>query len=303
MDKIDQAILSALYQDGRLTNIRLAQQLGINKTTVGRKKERMLSENLFVIRAVPNPFKIIHKARACLLLSVELTEVKDVCVKLVNNPRIITLLTTFGEFNIFVYLEFPEWELLIDFIKKYISTIYGLKDLKINLISEVRKRSWHFFTSDRNYDSEPLKLDEKDHRLVDELCENGTVKYPYLAKKLNTSSATISRRITSLISREIVKIVAVPNPAKLDSHISSIIQIHIEKDKLNQICAELFKNSEVHTIMISISNLDIIIRASFPTSGKMHEFISEKLVYIDGVLRVNPYVRAEIKKILYSPDI
>ncbi len=303
MDKIDQSILSFLYQDGRMTNAKLALQLGINKATIARRKERMLSDKLFVIRAVRNPFKMINKARAFIALSVDLKKVNEVCTTLVNNPRISTVVTAFGKYNILIYLEFMNWELLIEYIKNEISTLEGLKDIEVSLISEFQKRSWHFFESDKSDDSKPLGIDDIDYKLMDELGENGSMKFEYLAKKLNVSTATVSRRISSLLDKKIIKIVAVPNPSKLGSHITSFIHLRIEKDKLKDVCKELSKYPEVHTIMTSISHFDIFIRVGFPTSELMHEFISERIAYIDGVLNTNTYIRAEIKKILYSPGI
>ncbi len=300
MDEINRKILSALYQDGRLSNMQLSLDLGINQATVARRKERMLSENLFVIKAVYNPFKIVFKARAFIILSVDLTRVNSVCSSLVHNPRISWMLTAFGNFNVLFNIEFNDWDLLIDYVKKDIASLEGIKDIEIHLISEIKKRNWHYFTPNKETDSEPLELDAIDYRLIEELGESGDIKYPYLVEKLGISSATVSRRIAYLLNKNIIKIVAVPNPAKLEPHITAIIHIRLQKDKLDDICAELSSYPQVHTITTLITNLDVIIRVGFPTSEMLHNFISEKIARIDGVVTIKTYVRAEIKKIFYS---
>jgi DNA-binding Lrp family transcriptional regulator len=176
-----------------------------------------------------------------------------------------------------------------------------LLDIKIKLISEVKKRNWFHFPPDSKSNAGTLKLDSIDMNLIDELAIDGNANYAYLANKLKTSSATISRRIASLLNRNIIKIIAIPNPAKLGSHTTSIIHLKVNREKIDAICEELSRYPEVHTILTIVGKTEIIIRVRFPTAEKMYNFITEKIAHMDGVLNIETNIRAEIKKILHAP--
>jgi Lrp/AsnC family transcriptional regulator, regulator for asnA, asnC and gidA len=302
MDEFDKKILSKLSQDGRLTNIKLAQLLGVNPATIAKRIDEMQKENVFVMRAVPNPYKLGRNIHAFITLSVDLNRVESVSAKLVMNSSISSLLTAFGKYNILLIVDFNSWELLVDFIKNDISKIDGINDMDIKFISEMRKRSYDLFPVGTE-DNKPEQIDEIDENLINELEKNGKLSYASLAEKLNTSNATISRRINSLIKRDMIKIVAVPNPTKLGFNINSLIHLRVQTEKLDDVCEKISSYPEVHSVMTLINNFDIVVGVHFPTSEMMHDFIVNNVAAINGIVNIETYIRAEVKKILYSPKI
>lgn len=302
MNDINWKILYALRRDGCITNTKLARDLGINAATVSKRIDAMLRENLFAIRGVPNPYKIGHRVHAFITLDIDLKKVKSVCAKLVDNPNVSTLLTTFGRFDLILIVDFSNSEMLLDFVKKEISQIEGINEINFNFVSEIKKRSYSDFANDAATNNEIAQLDEIDQRLIQELEKNGRADYSDLAKKLGTSSATVSRRISFLLRKNIIKIMAIPNPSRLGFNTSAYITLHADSTKVNDICSELSHYREVHTIMTLINNVDIIVGVHFPTSEVLYDFILEKIAYLEGVLDIETIIRAEVNKTLYVPD-
>ncbi|MFC1910241.1 Lrp/AsnC family transcriptional regulator [Chloroflexota bacterium] len=302
LDGLDKRILLALRKDGLVTNIALARELGINAVTVAKRIDRMLHENIFVIRAVPNPYKMGYRVNAFIALDVDLKHVNSICGKLVEYPNVSSVLTTFGRFDIIIILDSCNWEMLLAFIKEEISQIAGIKRIRINFVSEIKKRSYSIFENHKSADDENVQIDEIDRRIVEELEKNGKVAYHELARNLKISSATVSRRIASLLRNKAIKIVALPNPANLGFNINSVITLSADASKVNDICSELAGYPEVHTIMTLINNFEIILGVHFPTSKMLHDFVLEKIAHIDGVLNVETLIRAELKKSYYIPE-
>jgi DNA-binding Lrp family transcriptional regulator len=150
-----------------------------------------------------------------------------------------------------------------------------------------------------NNDNENVQLDEMDQQLIQELEKNGRHDYYDLAKRLDTSPATISRRIASLLRKNIIKIMAVPNPSRFGFRTSAYIRVHTEKNKVNDICSALSVYPEVHTIMTLMDNVNIIIAIHFPDPEMLYDFIVKRIAYLNGVLSVEIIMRADVKKVLY----
>jgi Lrp/AsnC family transcriptional regulator for asnA, asnC and gidA len=302
MNDINRKIIHALSKDGCITNTKLAQDLDINAATVAKRINAMVMENIFTIRGIPNPYKMVHGAHAVITLKVDLKKIKFVCAKLVDNPNISTVLTTFGRFDVLIIADFCNSEMLLNFVKNELSQTRGINEIDINFVSEIKKRSYGVFANDSATDNEFEQPDEIDQRLIQELEKDGRSDYSDLAKKLGISSATVSRRVSSLLEKTIIKIVAIPNPARFGFHTATFITLRADSDKVDDICAELHHYPEVHTIMTLINNYDIILGVHFSTSEIMHDFIVEKIAYMDGVLDIETIMRAGVKKALYVPD-
>jgi Lrp/AsnC family transcriptional regulator for asnA, asnC and gidA len=304
IDNISREIIFSLHRDGRTSNVKLAQELGINVATVAKRIDALLRENLITIRAVQNPFKTGYRLNAFISLDVDLKKVKDVCEILVDSPRTSAVLTCFGRFDIILIVDLASWEMLLDFVQEDISQVEGINQVEINLISEVKKRSYGAFADyAATKNNATVQLDEINQRLIEELEKNGRLGYADLAEKLGVSAATISRRVSFLTRENIIKIMAIPNMSKLGFPANAFMNVHAERSKVNDICAELYSYPEVHTVMTLIDSFNIIVGAHFPAPEIMYDFILEKIAYIDGVLNIETLVRAELRKTNYVPDI
>ena len=304
IDNINRKIIFSLHRDGRASNVKLAQELGINVATVAKRIDAMLREELITIRALKNSFKMGYRLNAFIALDVDLKKVKVICEKLVDSPRTSSVQTCFGRFDIILIVDLSSWEMLLDFIKEDISRIEGINQVEINLISEVKKRGYVAFADDAaTNNNAPVQLDEINRRLIEELEKNGRLGYVDLAKKLGIGSATVSRRMSFLTRENIIKIMAIPSYSKLGFPANAFMTVHAERSKVDDICAELYSCPEVHTIMTLVDSFNIIVGAHFPTPEMLYDFILEKIAYIDGVLNIETLIRAELRKTNYVPDI
>lgn len=304
IDNISREIIFALRRDGRASNVKLAQELGINVATVAKRIDALLREDLITIRAVQNPFKTGYRLNAFISLDVDLKKVRDVCEILVDNPRTSAVLTCFGRFDIILIVDLTSWEMLLEFLQEDISQVEGINQVEINLISEVKKRSYGVFADNAAKNNNvAVQLDEINQRLIEELERNGRLGYFDLAEKLGVSAATISRRVSFLTRENYIKIMAIPNMSKLGFPVNAFMTVHADRSKVNDICAELYSYPEVHTIMTLIDNYNIIVGAHFPTPEMLYDFILNKIAYVDGVLNIETVIRAELRKTNYVPDI
>jgi DNA-binding Lrp family transcriptional regulator len=290
LDKISLKVMSELCHDGRSSNVKLAQKLGISAVTVAKKINAMIEDAIIAIKAMPNPAKMGYQAQAFIGLSVDLKKIDSVCDQLTDNPHINTVVTSFGRFDILLIVFFPEWETLQNFIKEELPRIEGVRHVETYLILEEKKGNKGIFPGDLAT-SKPTLIDEIDEKLIAELIRNGRPNYTELAEKLGISTPTVSRRIAALLREDVIKILAIPNPAKLGYSANAFVLVRAELAKVDKICEQLSSYPEVHLVMRLMSDFDILFGVYSANPDTLYEFLRSKVANIDGILSTETFIR------------
>jgi DNA-binding Lrp family transcriptional regulator len=298
IDNINRQIIAALKSDGRYSYAGLAKDLGINVATVAKRIDKMLQEDVISIRAVLNPFKLGYNAHALITLDIDLTKVDQVCNQLVHNHNISLVVTTFGRFDVILLADYPTWEMLQDYITRELPKVEGINKIDAFPIIENKKIYNPLFKYDPSI-TKPASIDEIDQTIIEELERNGRSNYAELARKLGISLATVSRRVARLKEEDIIKISAIRNPAVLGYLANAYIVLRADLNKVNAICAELEVYPEVHLIMTLMSGFEILAGIHFKNPEMLYEFIIGEIAEIDGVLNIETFICAEIRKRSY----
>jgi DNA-binding Lrp family transcriptional regulator len=295
IDSTDRKIIKALTLDARLSNVQLAQQLNIAVSTVSRRIDALLRDKVISIKALPNPFKIGYKASAVIGLDVDLNQVDDVCAKLSGNSHMTLVVTTFGRFDVLIIADYENFELLNHFIKQELPQIQGVKAAEPFFVTETAKRYSGMFQNNSSANS--IEIDETNRKLFEILGKNGRVAYSELADELGISIATVSRRIAHLVKKEIIKITAVPNPAKFGFLAIGCVMLHVDFSKIDNIAARLAEKTEVHVVMKLTNSFDIFFIVHFPYPEQLYQYLKMEIARIDGVLNMETFIISEIIKL------
>jgi DNA-binding Lrp family transcriptional regulator len=298
MDNIDLQIIAALKNDGRYSYARLAKELGLNVATVTRRIDKMIQDDVISIKAVLNPFKLGYNARSLIALDINLTRVDQVCEQLVSNHNVSLVVSTFGRFDVILLADFPTWEMMQDYITKKLPYIEGVNKIDAFPVMENKKLYNPLFKNDSGSGG-PALIDEIDKTLIVELEKDGRSNFAELAKKLGISPATVSRRIARLKEENIMKISVIRNPAKLGYLANAYMVLRADLNKINDICARLAVYPGVHMIMTLMSGFEIMAGIHLRNPEMLYQFIVEEIAKIDGVLNVETFICAEIRKRSY----
>jgi len=139
LTSIDLKIVAELRNNARITYADLAEKLGISTATVSRRIERMLNKNIIKFIAIADLKKTGHMVSAMIVLDVELNKLDEVCTKIIANPNVYLVLTTFGRYDVFIMVHFPNEEHLTKFIKLELASLDGVKDIEIFFVSDTYK--------------------------------------------------------------------------------------------------------------------------------------------------------------------
>ncbi len=296
IENIDGKIIRALTRDARLSNVQLARQLNIAVSTVSRRIETLLRDNVISIKALPNPLKMGYKASAVIGLDVDLRKVDAVCSRLLENSHLSLVVTTFGRFDVLIIADYTDFLSLNQFFQRELLQIDGVLRAEPYFVSETNKRYPGMFRNDNSTGAGGM-LDDINRKLFEELSKNGRLAYSKLAGDLGISTATVSRRIAGLVKEDIIKITAVPNPAKFGYLAIGCAFLKTDFTKTDSVAVRLAESSEVHAVMKLTSPYNIFFIVHFPGPADLYQYMKTKIAMIDGVLNTETFMVSEIIKL------
>ena len=299
LDRVSYQILKALTEDGRYSYTKLAKDLKLKTSTVSRKVNKMIENDLISIQAVPNPFKIGYKFQVVIALNVNLKQINNLCDRLMDISYISSIAVMFGKFDILIFAEYPDIKMLYALVRNEISNIEGVHRIDTFFIAERYKSYEKFFKPD-SLKGKPVHIDNIDEQLISELRKDGRTNLTNLAAKYGISAASVTRRVSNLIKKDIIKITVVPNHTKLLGF-TAVTYALIEADpkKVNDICKQLSIYPEVHNIMTLINRYNILAILVLEDHLELYKFVTNNVSLIDGVIKVETLIRAELKKRTY----
>jgi len=138
-------------------------------------------------------------------------------------------------------------------------------------------------------------IDEIDRQLLIELRENAHQNSSVLARKLHMSPATVRRRISKMLSKGIIKIVARIDSATAGLNLAAVIGLDVEHDKVKEIHQLMLKRRHVRWASTSTGKYRIIIFARFIDMEDLQKFITDGIADIDGIKDVETHVLLSMK--------
>lgn len=294
--KTDLQLVLALQKDGRASYSELAEKLGITASTVAKRIRFLLESGAITIRALPNPEKIGLGANALIFIRVDPTKLDKAVDKLVDNFHVNLVQTIFGRFDLMIAVYFSTWDLLHAYTKE-LSLTEGVLEIETHYVQDIKKRYELIFGSDLEK-CPPLK--DNDWKLIKALVKDGRSNVKDLADRLGMNISIVSRRISALLSSNIIKISAIPTPKKFGFAGKAFILMTINATKAENICHALYDFEEIHLIMTMHNAAQIIIGVQTVDNTVLHEIIKKRIAPIDGIYNTETFILAEVKKRYYG---
>ena len=141
-----------------------------------------------------------------------------------------------------------------------------------------------------------IELDDLDRALLSELQENAYRTHAELARKLDTSKTTVTRRIGRMLSNGVMEIVAVPDLKHVGLNISVLIGLKVDNERLDSIVEQLIVKSAVYYVVVVTGRYDVVIAVGFASITELTRFLKRDLSSIAGITNSETLVCLEVKK-------
>ena len=128
-------------------------------------------------------------------------------------------------------------------------------------------------------------LDEFDRKIIALLQQDGRLSNVELARKLGVAEGTVRKRLERLLNEEIIRVMAVAEPASLGLKASVVIGIQTDLGQMNEVAQRLALLPEVHSVNIVTGTYDVMIEAALPSGEHLLSFLIDKVSAIPGVKR------------------
>jgi DNA-binding Lrp family transcriptional regulator len=92
----------------------------------------------------------------------------------------------------------------------------------------------------------PPILDDLDTQIIQELQKDARQSYLSLGQKIGASEGTVRNRVSMELKKELIKLKAVLNPAKLGFNLSCWVGLEVDIDKLGEAEAILAESPNVY---------------------------------------------------------
>lgn len=126
IDELDLQLIKGLRHDALQSQTHLASKLGINTSTVGRRLQRLLDEDVIRIVAVASPYALGLRTRATIGFNVQPGRVDAIADTLTAFRCVHHVLINTGQFDLIVSADFHGPEDLSDFLREELGHIPGL---------------------------------------------------------------------------------------------------------------------------------------------------------------------------------
>jgi len=147
LDKLDCRMIRLLQIDGRMSNIAIAQKLGISEYTVRNRLKRLLGNKTIKIVAVANPIDLGFEIAGNLKIKIDLKKADQVLENLKKIDELIWVALTTGGTDIdveFIARSLKEFQ---DLIFKKISGIDGVLSTETSLMVDLVKDKYDWGTA------------------------------------------------------------------------------------------------------------------------------------------------------------
>lgn len=129
----------------------------------------------------------------------------------------------------------------------------------------------------------PNGLDKVDLQIIRILQRDGRTPNTDIARDLGVSESTVRNRISRLIEKKVIQIVAVADPFKLGLDVAAMIKIHSDVKKVDSVAAELSKINEIWYVALATGRSTFDVEVYVKNIHQLHQLLEKRIWTIDGI--------------------
>jgi Lrp/AsnC family transcriptional regulator for asnA, asnC and gidA len=127
LDSLDREIICILQRDGRASNVEIARRAGVSEATVRKRLDRLISERVIRVAAIPSPAEVGFSTVTFVSLDIDLSQLDSIADRLAQFPEVRAIYYTSGDNDLIVEAWFGSDDKLLHFLTRQIATIPGIR--------------------------------------------------------------------------------------------------------------------------------------------------------------------------------
>ena len=147
--------------------------------------------------------------------------------------------------------------------------------------------------------SEVFPLDDVDRAIITELQVDGRMSYTDLAPRVGLSQAAVRQRVTKLIDRGVMQVVAVTDPLSLGMTTQAMVGITVSGD-VRTVAAAVSACPEAEYVLITAGRYDVLAEVLCEDNEALLSLVNDRLRSIDGVASTEVFSVLKTEKMTFS---
>lgn len=146
----------------------------------------------------------------------------------------------------------------------------------------------------------PTSLDALDVRLIDQLMQDGRMSSAALARALGVSERTARYRLQRLLDHGLIRIVAMPIPARLGYTVVADVFIQAEPGTIQQVAQQLATFECVTYVGCSMGESDVSVQVVGRDNQEVYAFVTDVIGRLPAVRKTTTVVVPLVLKDVYQ---
>lgn len=144
IDATDRKIIALMQLDGRMSNVDIAREIGVAEATVRKRIERLLSEGVIRVAAIPSLDRLALDVETLIMLKVDLGQVDRIGHQLALMREVRSVKYATGEYDIILQAVFPSDDDLLQFLTGRLAKIPGVRATATSHVLRTIKQSYNW---------------------------------------------------------------------------------------------------------------------------------------------------------------
>jgi DNA-binding Lrp family transcriptional regulator len=133
IDELDKQLITILSKDARISNRKIAAELGVTEGTVRGRIRRLQKERLIAFTAITS-FEMADNTRMAIIgVQVDPAQVQEISLKISDISTINAVMVTMGRFNIMAFCLFSELDQLHEISSDKILAMNGVHHVETSI--------------------------------------------------------------------------------------------------------------------------------------------------------------------------
>jgi len=223
LDDADRKLIAMLASDGRASGRDLAQQTGISEANVSRRLARLIEERSVRIVGFVPPEVLGLEVQFAVHMRVR-GSVDAAAEGLLNHPEFSYVVGCFGEDDMIAYGVVEDGLALNALLDRAIRgnpLLYGVRTETVLAFAGTERLA--------GGPAVPRSIDRTDRLIIREVQRDGRISFTDIAQRTGISATSAADRFRRLLGEGTVRILTLPDPTRVDLHLSGLIQFRLSQ--------------------------------------------------------------------------
>lgn len=285
LDEFDRKILEELEKNARLTVQQLAGKVGMKRTTVGYRLDKLISGGVLNFACIASANILEYQIHLGVGVNVFPGKTDAVAKRLAALPAVKVVSIVAGRYGIFAWALLKDRRDLTRFVSKDLGQIQDISTVETMLAFNWVRESWRHFNPriEKPVEDVQYNLSELDMAIIKSLQHAPRQTVTDLARSSGCSKPVAKEHLENLMNIGIIRFVSIIDPAAMGYEIEVVILIKSPPDRVYAVADEVSMQNIGRHVSLITGNWQVFVAAQFRDSMHMHNYLSETLSAIPGV--------------------